>query len=420
MKQTKAMTERSAFLFLTLLCSIMYFTSYFSRYILSVCIAEIDSLNLLTKENLGVATMLLFICYGAGQILSGFLGDKFKAQYIVLIGLSGAALANILLPIIVTSPVGVAVLWGFHGLCQAMFWPPIVKIIASSLPSARYGASTLWVSIAAHVANISLYLLASLCISTFGDWRVLFRIGVCVCIISILLWIFGFSFFQRHYQKSPDDVNTPPKASDKSFDRKGLITAIASSGAIVLVLGIILQGAIKEGVTAWLPSYITEVYKSSTSDSILKSVAIPIASIICLYVVGFLYRKFLRNEAVGAALMFGIGTAMAALIVTVPSMPPMLMIICAAILTASMHGVNLFLIAYLPARFARFGKTSTVSGITNACAYAGCAIYTYGIAVIAENFGWGATALSWLIISGLGFVACLAAIPLWKKFISAK
>ena len=116
--------------------------------------------------------------------------------------------------------------------------------------------------------------------------------------------------------------------------------------------------------------------------------------------------------------MFGIGTLMAALIVLVPSLPPMLMIISAAILTASMHGVNLFLITYLPARFAKFGKTSTVSGITNACAYAGCAIYTYGIAVIAEYLGWGATALSWLIISGLGFIACLIAIPFWKKFIS--
>ena len=118
--------------------------------------------------------------------------------------------------------------------------------------------------------------------------------------------------------------------------------------------------------------------------------------------------------------MFGVGTVMSLIIVIIPALPPMLMIICAAILTASMHGVNLFLIAYLPARFAKYGKTSTVSGVTNACAYIGCAIYNYGLAVIAQNIGWGATALSWLIISGAGLLSALVALPLWKRFISGR
>jgi len=118
--------------------------------------------------------------------------------------------------------------------------------------------------------------------------------------------------------------------------------------------------------------------------------------------------------------MFGIGTIMSLLIVLVPTLPPMAMIICAAILTASMHGVNLFLIAYLPARFAKYGKASTVSGVTNACAYIGCAVYTYGLALIAQNIGWSATALSWLIISGGGLIACIAAIPLWKRFVAGR
>jgi len=414
------MSDKSAVFFLSALCSLLYFTSYLSRYTLSVSISEIDSLGLLTKENLGVATMLLFISYGAGQVLSGLLGDKFKPQHVVCIGLFGAALSNALIPFVIKLPAAVAAIWFFHGLCQAMFWPPIVKILATRLPSGSYGSSSLSVSIAAHVANVSLYLLASLCIGTFGNWKILFYIALTACIAMFLIWIFGYSYFNRHYEK-PLISEAPVNSSDISENRsnKRLIAAVIGSGALILIIGIILQGALKEGVTAWLPSYINEVYGSSTSDSILKSVSIPIASIICLYAVGFIYRRWLHNEAVGAAIMFGIGTLMSLLIVLVPSLPPMAMIICAAILTASMHGVNLFLIAYLPARFAKYGKTSTVSGVTNACAYIGCAAYTYGLALIAQNIGWGATALSWLIISGGGFVACLAAIPLWKRFVAA-
>jgi len=415
------MSDRSATLLLSALCSLLYFTSYLSRYTLSVSISEIDSLGLLKKENLGVATMLLFISYGAGQVLSGLLGDKFKPQHVVCIGLFGAALSNSLIPFVITIPAAVAAVWFFHGLCQAMFWPPIVKILATRLPSGSYGSSSLAVSIAAHVANVSLYLLASLCIGTFGNWKILFYIALTACIAMFIIWIFGYSFFVRHYKKPEfEEISAKGKNREEKQSNKRLISAVLGSGALILIIGIILQGALKEGVTAWLPSYINEVYGASTSDSILKSVSIPIASIICLYVVGLIYRRWLHNEAVGAAIMFGIGTLMSLLIVLVPTLPPMAMIICAAILTASMHGVNLFLIAYLPARFAKYGKTSTVSGVTNACAYIGCAAYTYGLALIAQNIGWGATALSWLLISGGGFIACLAAIPLWKRFVSGR
>ncbi len=421
MTKSKMLSDKSAAFFLAALCSLLYFTSYLSRYTLSVCISEIDRLDLLSKENLGVATMLLFISYGAGQVLSGLLGDKFPPQYVVCIGLIGAALSNLAVPFLITIPAAVAAIWFFHGLCQSMFWPPIVKILATSVPSQYYGSSSLSVSIASHAANVSLYLLASLCIGTFENWKILFYIALTACIAVLFIWIFGYSFFTKHYIK-PDEPNIPIKVPQKDEKRnnKRLIAAVSASGALVLLIGIILQGALKEGVTAWLPSYINEVYGASTSDSILRSVSVPIASIICLYVVGFIYRRFLHNEAIGAAIMFGIGTLMSLLIVLIPSIPPMLMIICAAVLTASMHGVNLFLIAYLPARFAKYGKTSTVSGVTNACAYIGCAVYTYGLALIAQNIGWGATALSWLIISGSGFISSIAAIPLWTRFIKGK
>ncbi len=147
------LSDKSAAFFLAALCSLLYFTSYLSRYTLSVCISEIDRLDLLSKENLGVATMLLFISYGAGQVLSGLLGDKFPPQYVVCIGLIGAALSNLAVPFLITIPAAVAAIWFFHGLCQSMFWPPIVKILATSVPSQYYGSSSLSVSIASHAAS---------------------------------------------------------------------------------------------------------------------------------------------------------------------------------------------------------------------------------------------------------------------------
>lgn len=416
---------RTAALFLGGLCSLVYFTSYLSRYTFTVCIAEMTGTGLLTKEQAGLAAMMLFIFYGTGQTVSGILGDRFPAERLILVGLCGAAASNLILPLIISYPIAVAALWGLNGFCQSMFWPPIIKLTASFLSKEHYNSVTLAVSIAAHAANILLYLLAALCIGSLGDWRVVFAIALGLCIFTSVIWTVGFGKFQKRFgtqlARLPEKsaVDSPaPKEEKKSG--KALFSAVIGSGALILLIGIILQGALKEGVTAWLPSFISDSYGESTSDAVLKSVAIPIFSIICLFSAGRLYKKLFKNEAVGAAVMFGLGTAMAAVIAFVPSLPTMLIIICAAILTASMHGVNLFLIAYLPARFSAYGRTSTVSGITNSCAYIGCAVYTYGVALLTDAYGWTATSISWLIIPLCGVLSCVIALPLWNKFIKRK
>lgn len=424
MSNKKNLTDRQASFLLGALCSLVYFTSYLSRYSLTVCISEIEQKGILTGEQLGLATMLLFIFYGAGQLLSGILGDKFPPQIIVGAGLIGSGCANLLLPFIVDHPIAVAVLWGVHGLFQAMFWPPLVKIISSGLSMKHYNGTTLSVSIAAHAANISSYVLAFVCIGTFKNWRLPFYVAVSMCCAVFVIWTLGYKYFRSHYTREDNgtvsDTHEVKPMQTENASNKKIFAALASSGTIILFIAIILQGAIKEGVTAWLPSYILATYGGSSSDAILKSVAIPIASIVCLIGVSTLYKKWLKNEALGGALMFFIGAAMAAIIAFFPNLSPLATIICAALLTGSMHGVNLFLIAYIPARFALFGKTSTISGITNSCAYVGCAIYTYGVALLANRLGWQATTITWFIIPFAGLTACLAALPLWKKFISKK
>ena len=64
-----------------------------------------------------------------GRLIACAIGILKIAIFAVPAGLVGSGLSNLLLPIIVKSPVSVAVLWAVHGLFQAMFWPPLVKII---------------------------------------------------------------------------------------------------------------------------------------------------------------------------------------------------------------------------------------------------------------------------------------------------
>jgi OPA family glycerol-3-phosphate transporter-like MFS transporter len=83
-----------------------------------------------------------------------------------------------------------------------------------------------------------------------------------------------------------------------------------------------------------------------------------------------------------------------------------------------MHGINFLLISCIPGRFARFGRASTVSGVTNSCVYIGAAIATYGIAIVSESLGWTVTIITWIAVALVGAVMAIPAYRKYTKFLS--
>ena len=98
-----------------------------------------------------------------------------------------------------------------------------------------------------------------------------------------------------------------------------------------------------------------------------------------------------------------------------------LRIIClvmAALICGCMHACNFLLISCLPGYFASYGKSATASGVCNACTYIGAAGSMYGIAAIADNYGWDATIISWIIIAAVGVAFAVMALARFTKFIN--
>ncbi len=265
---------------LVALCSLLYFTSYFTRKNFAAVMVEMISIGLFDKESAGMVVSALFITYGAGQILSGFLGDRFSPSHLIVCGL------------------------------------------------------------------------------------------------------------------------------------------------VPILLVIVLQGYLRDGIDAWLPTFFSEVFSQGSASSVLASVVLPIFAILSVYAAGALHRRFLRNEVVGALFFFALS-----LIVSLPLLLCMewghpaasvISLISVALFSGSMHALNFMLISCLPARFVRYGRAATTSGICNAATYIGSATASYGIALTANTLGWKATALSWLGIAALGLLACLLALRPYTRFLNKK
>jgi OPA family glycerol-3-phosphate transporter-like MFS transporter len=156
---------------IVLLCTVAYFASYFSRKTFAAVMVEMLELEIIDKPTGASIGVALFIFYGAGQLISGILGDKISPKYLMSIGLIISAACNFLLPLV--PPWAMVAVWAVNGFAQALLWPPIVRILAENLSHEKYVTANLIVTSGAHVSTIILYLYASFCIR-FMSWQAVF------------------------------------------------------------------------------------------------------------------------------------------------------------------------------------------------------------------------------------------------------
>ena len=392
-----------------LLC-LAYFASYVMRINLSVVIVEVYTGLGKTKDDVAVILTALTIAYGLGQILCGVLGDKIKPRLMLTIGFGMAIVCNVLMFFFSENITVMAVIWGINGLAHAMFWPPIVKLMAQNLTEVEYSYASVRVTWGSSIATILLYLGCFLLLFVI-DWQTIMLICAGIGAAIMVAWII-LSPKLFNSQDAKAELKTETHEPERKKPPKFVILPL-----ILIMFGIIMQGALRDGVTAWMPSYLVEEFKIPTNWSILITVVLAVFSMISFTVFDYINRRFFKNEVLCAAIIFIIATGSAALLyLTNLFSIAVLSVLFMSILVACMHGTNLMLIAIAPKRFKRSGKVSTYSGIMNACTYVGAAISTYGFAALATALGWGVTIIIWIGVALAGALLCFIAYPKWKKF----
>ena len=389
---------------LALFFAATYMISYITRINYGAIIAEMEKDTLISKSLLSMAPTGSFITYGLGQIISGICGDRLSPKKLITCGLITTVLMNLLIPLC-QSPYQMLAVWCVNGFAQAFMWPPLVRIMTGLLSEEDYKKAMVKVTWGSSCGTIAIYLTAPLIISIFSC-RWVFLFSALSGLIMIFVWNRYAQDVRTEWKKVKQEVKGP---------KHSLFTPLMLS----IMVAIILQGMLRDGVTTWMPTYISETYHLSSSVSILTGVLLPVFGIICLQLTSLVYRKKFTNPLLCAGIFFGAGAVSALALVILTGQNAVFSVLFSALLTGCMHGVNLILICMLPSFFKEGGNVSTVSGVLNSCTYVGSALSTYGIALLSENYGWGFTLTTWLVIGALGFVICmLCAKPWGKKFSS--
>ncbi len=392
--------DRKQFNRFALLFLLTYTVSYITRTNYGAVISEMESDTAFSRSLLSIALTGSFITYGVGQIVSGIIGDRVSPKKLVTVGFVLTIVMNALIPLC-QSPYQMTIVWCVNGFAQSLMWPPMTRLMSVMLTEDDYKVAVTKVMWGGNFGTITVYLLSPLCIAMFG-WRSVFWFSAFLGIVMMFFW--------NRYSYDIGIVKKE-KVTAQPTENPSLFTPMM----LVIMFAIVLQGMLRDGITTWMPTYISETYQMSNVISILTGVILPVFSILTLQFASNLYIKKLKNPMTCAGVFFVGGTVFALLLFLLNGQNAAFSVLFSALLTGCMHGVNLILICMIPSFFETTGKVSTISGVLNSCTYVGSALSTYGFALLSEQTGWNFTLLLWLIIALVGGICCLCCAKPWKQ-----
>ena len=382
------------------LLSVAYMVSYLTRVNFGAVIYDMVLSTGYEKAALSAAVTGAFITYGAGQFVSGWLGDRVQPKHLMLGGLLLTTAMNLLIPFC-PNPVAITAVWCVNGFAQAFMWPPLVRLMTGLFDEENYRRCSIRVSWGSSFGTMALYLISPVLISV-ASWKAMFLFSAGCGILMALVWA----------KACPKVEMAPPKAAQK---KSGAAAILFTPMMLAVMVSIVLMGALRDGVTTWMPTYIGETYNLGAAVATLTGVALPLFAIVCQKLAAQIYGKFRGKPLPAAASFCALAVAACLLLIFTAGKNAILSVLGAALLTGAMHGNNTVVIMLMPSHFRHTGHVSTISGTLNACVYIGSALSTYGFAALSETAGWGGTILLWLALAiGCGGILLLC-IPGWNK-----
>ena len=397
------------------LCWIAYFSTYIGRLNYSASLTGIILSEGFSKGQAGMIGTAFFFAYGAGQFVSGFLGDRLAPKKMVFTGLMVSGLCNLAMAGAKSSGLMTAV-WCVNGLFQAFIWSPMIRLMYEYYKTETRMKACVSLNSSVPLGTMAAYGLTALVIWLSG-WRTMFVLAGAALIGTSLFWITGMKRVERYAAESGKMEEMP--SGETGGSAKAAVnwkSLLIQSGFLFLMMALFVQGALKDGVTTWVPTYISETYGLSAILAITSTMVIPVFNLLGVYLASFANIHWFRNEVRTAGAFFVVSAA-AILVLRLSSGRSMAVsFLMLALATTAMMAVNTMLIAVLPSYFGVIGRASSVSGLLNSSVYAGGAVSTYGIGALSVALGWNATIVIWFLMAAVSAVICFLTVRKWIAY----
>ena len=391
----------------------MYAIVYWTKNCFSGAMAAIVADGIMTKSQTGLITALFYLVYAPLQVVGGKLADRWRPDLLILIGLVGSAIANFII-YLNQSYYLMLVVWTLNSVVQAALWPSIFKIISSELAHNHRIRGVYYITFASTFGLCFAFISAAL----MTKWQNNFLLSAVLLILMAILMAVIYPIAAR---KMVPDETGPAKAMHDGFDHSEELDTrsfpmFKKCGLFILLPVIVMRGLLGLGIKNMAPTLLMESYETvSPVVGNFLNIFIILSGLVGMFFVKRLYPKRIHDEVKGLALFFAILIPFVALTLLVGKLPLSPMVITLCLIIAFTEGSGLFT-QYYTVKFAKYGKNGEVAGYINMAAALGIVIQSYGIAKIADIWGWIAALAVLLALVLLSVVLIIIVIPKWRKF----
>lgn len=386
---------------LYIMCWVAYAVSYIGRYNYTSVIVQLVEEGIFTKSETGFISMVYFFCYGIGQLINGVLADRLSPFKMIFTGLFLSSLANFVMPFAQNTSV-MSLVWGINGISQSMLWAPVLFVISNMLTKEYRHKAIFYISFTVPVGTIAAYVL-SLILLSVANWKSVFTVSSFILLAISFIWLY---ISEKSKKKLVFEKNENVEKQEKC--RGNLKITIVLSSIILIILPTMIHGMLRDGVTTWVPTMLTEKYEIAPSFSLLLTIFLPVVNLTGVFACTFLYEKFFHDAIKTALVFFAFSAFPICVLMFIGKINVLIAVVMFALITTSMNAANHMIMTVFPMGFAKVGRVSTVTGILNSATYMGGALSAYVFGSIAENYSWEMTIVFWLVIATVSVVLLIA------------
>ncbi len=395
-------------------CFIAYMSCYFGKNLLSAMMPQLSQSGAFDEISLGNMASLFLITYGAGQLINGLIGNRVPGRYMISLGLLFPGILLFLFPNC-ASPFWGTVLWGVCGFFCSMLWGPIARMIGENTRPAVGEILVTLMTVASTVGSLATQALAILGDKTQNYHLVFYISASLLCTVSISVFFYTLHMERQGMicasvrQKEIEDS----KSSNPS--PKGTRTSILSPVPVLMTVVTMCNGVIRNAVSFWLPSFLTQYFDYSIELSSALVMALPLFNIAGVFFTLWLFHKINCNEKTMCLSLFALSIPLISTLFFCRESFSIPAVISLFLVLAAMMGTSNLIFGVYLLRFSNSGKMSGISGFFDFASYVAASAASLFFTNLMATDSWIYLILSWCIISGVGAVLSGISLILEKK-----
>ena len=395
------------FVFLFLLYAVVYMTKNMFTSAMAVIVEE----GFMTKSQTGLINAVFWLVYAPFQIVGGFAADRYSPYKLIMIGICGAVVANVIIYCNQNYYVMMAA-WVFNAIIQFGIWPGVFKIVSTHISASIRSGCVFWL-----LFSTSLGLGMSMLTASFvTHWQQ----NVLVSIVSLLAVIVIYTVLNPVMEKNMVEIKTDEEINKEKFkiDKEPILPLVFSSGLIFFMVVCLFRVATENGMKMMTPVMLMESY-----DELPGSISTRISSILIIFsalgifIAGFVKKKITKNEPKAQIILYAVSLLPMGVVGFVGYIHYVWILVALSASVMLIHSAAPFSQSFIALRFGKYDRAGTVSGVINATASAGNILASYIFARMSEFMPWQGVAISWFVIVAICCLLCVVVLPRWTKFI---